>query len=67
MSTTPREYDWRRDHYREVWLTILQYVFFIAALACMIVIVWNLSEWIQIAVTGVLLLFAGAACKSGRR
>jgi len=65
--TTPRDYDWRRDHSNQVWLAILQYVFFIAALACMIAIVWNLSEWIRIAVTVVLLLFAGAACKSGRR
>jgi uncharacterized membrane protein len=66
MQLTPRDYEWKRHHRQQSALFYLQLVFFTAALACMIAIVWNLSEWIRIAVMVVLLLFAGAACKSGR-
>lgn len=64
---TPRDYEWKRQDRQQSVLFYLQIIFFTAALACMIAIVWNLSDWIRIAVTVVLLLFAGAACKSGRQ
>jgi len=62
----PTEYAWRREHGRQVWLTILQYLFWIAAVGVMIALIWNPLNWIQIVATVVLLLFAGGACKSGR-
>lgn len=65
-QVTPRDYEWKRRHRELSALFYLQLLFFTAALACMIAIVWNLTDWIRIAVMVVLLLFAGAACKSGR-
>lgn len=57
----------RREHHRLVWLLVLQYIFWVAMLACMIALIWNPIHWMQIVATTVLLLFAGGACKSGRR
>jgi energy-coupling factor transporter transmembrane protein EcfT len=51
---------------RELGLRRLQYLFFILFLLCIIAIVWLPTMWAQIAGTAVLLLIAGAACKSGR-
>jgi len=56
----------RREHARQVWLTTLQYIFWVAMVGCMIALIWNPIYWIQIVATTVLLLFAGGACKSGR-
>lgn len=61
------EYRWLREHRASLVLFYLQCLFFVMALACMILIVWNPLNWLQIAVTIVLLLLAGAACKSGRQ
>lgn len=57
----------RREHRRLVLLLTLQYIFWTVMLACMIALIWNPIHWIQIVATVVLLLFAGGACKSGRR
>lgn len=51
---------------RELGLRRLQYLFFILALVCIIVLVWFPEKWAQIVGTAVLLLIAGVACKSGR-
>ncbi len=51
---------------RLVELRRLQYVFFTLALACMIALIWFFTWWLQIAGTTLLLLIAGAVCKSGR-
>lgn len=51
----------------QLWLMRLQYIFFIAVLACMIVIVWMPMYWLQAAVTVVLLTIAGSVCKQGRQ
>jgi hypothetical protein len=64
--SSPHEYKWKRDHREEMTLLYLSIIFFTAALACTIAIVWNPTYWVQIAVTDVLLLVAGAACKGGR-
>jgi hypothetical protein len=60
------EYRWRREHGRQIWLTILQYIFWVAMVGCMIALIWNPIHWIQIVATAALLLFAGGVCKSGR-
>lgn len=51
---------------RELSLRRLQYLFFSLMLVCIIILVWFPSHWVQIVGTAVLLLIAGAACKSGR-
>ena len=53
---------------RQIFLLfILQVVFLVAMLACMIAVIWYPGNWVQLVATSVLLLFAGAACKAGRR
>lgn len=48
-------------------LATLQYVFLTLMLACMIAVIWFPVYWFQLMATSVLLLFAGGACKAGRR
>lgn len=55
-----------REHRRLVTLMLLQYIFFIGVLACMIVLIWCPEKWIQLAVTSALLIIAGSVCKSSR-
>lgn len=62
----PYEYDVRRAHLSKLWLMTLQYVFWTASVGCMIILIWNPLNWLQIVATAVLLLFAGGACKQGR-
>lgn len=49
-----------------LWLAGLQYLFLLAFVACMIVLIWMPGYWLQLAGTAVTLLIAGAVCKSGR-
>lgn len=60
-------YTQHRQAVSHMWLLILQYIFFTAAIVCIIMGIWNPVIWIQAAVTAVVLLFAGAVCKSGRQ
>jgi len=66
MTMYHGEYIWRREHWRQVLLMTLQYIFWTLMLCCMIAVIWNPSYWVQIVATVVLLLFAGGACKAGR-
>lgn len=60
-------YQMHRTQVSHFWLMTLQYIFLTVAIACIIAIVWFPERWIPAAVTAVVLLIAGAACKSGRQ
>lgn len=69
MRAFSYEHSYRTHHQfvSRYWLMTLQYIFFTVAVACIIVLAWFPAIWIPAAVTTVVLLLAGAVCKSGRQ
>lgn len=60
------ELGWKRDYRTKMLFLYLQVIFLSLGLGCMIAIAWIPANWIQLAVTAVLLLLAGATCRHGR-